>query len=261
VTAIGTGRSEIVVAGRKLEVARVVGSSDKQPIVLLHEGLGSVQMWRDFPEQLAGATGRDVVVYSRYGHGRSERLHEPRDVTYMHEEARVGLRGLLAALGIKKPVLFGHSDGASIALIYAATFPDEIEALVLEAPHVFVEALTVESIARMRVQAASGNLLAKLGRYHDDAATTFSAWNDIWLRPDFLTWDITGLLPAIAQPVLLIQGSDDEYGSAAQVAAIAGAVRESVTLWLAGGGHSPHRAHADAVLEKTRDFLAGGSSN
>jgi pimeloyl-ACP methyl ester carboxylesterase len=249
-------RAKIVVAGRTLEVAHVTAGSDTCPIVLLHEGLGSIDMWRDFPERLAGATDRDVVVYSRYGHGRSERLREARQAGYMHDEARVGLRGLLAALGIAKPVLFGHSDGASIALIYAAAFPGEVEALVLEAPHVFVETLTIESIARAKAQASGGDLLAKLARYHDDPQGTFSGWNDIWLQPEFAAWDITALLPAVAQPVLTIQGRNDEYGSEKQLDAIAAGVADSTAILLDECGHSPHRDHPDAVLEGVRAFLA-----
>jgi pimeloyl-ACP methyl ester carboxylesterase len=255
--AVGRVQSEVTIAGRRLEIARIASGSQQAPIVLLHEGLGSLAAWRDFPERLAEETGRDVVVYSRYGHGRSERLHEPRAVSYMHDEARVVLRDLLAALGIAKPVLFGHSDGASIALIYAATFPGEVEALVLEAPHVFVEPLTIESIAGIKVQAASGDLLTKLGRYHDDAAATFAGWNDIWLHPDFRAWDITAGLAAIREPVLLIQGRDDEYGSVEQLAAIRVRVRRSSTLLVDACGHNPHRAHPALVLSETRAFLAG----
>jgi pimeloyl-ACP methyl ester carboxylesterase len=247
--------SEVTIAGRRLEVARLATGSEKPPIVLLHEGLGSLAAWRDFPERLAEETERDVVVYSRYGHGRSERLGEPRAVSYMHDEARIVLRELLAALKITKPVLFGHSDGASIALIYAATFPGEVEALVVEAPHVFVEPLTIESIAGIKMQAKSSDLLAKLGRYHDDAAATFTGWNDIWLHPDFRTWDITDGLAAIQEPVLLIQGSDDEYGSVAQLAAIRARVRDARTLLIDACGHNPHRAQPAQVLRETRTFL------
>jgi pimeloyl-ACP methyl ester carboxylesterase len=254
-TAICVQRNEIVVARRTLEVERIVAGSDRSPIVLLHEGLGSIDMWRDFPTRLATATGRDVVLYSRYGHGRSERLHEPRDVAYMHDEALIGLRRVLAALGITRPVLFGHSDGASIALIYAATFPSDVEALVLEAPHVFVEALTIQSIARIKEQAVNGDLLEKLARYHDDASATFWGWNDIWLDPDFLAWNIAALLPAIEQPILLLQGRDDEYGSVDQLTTISDVVPRSVTVLLNACGHSPHRTREEAVLQQTRAFL------
>jgi pimeloyl-ACP methyl ester carboxylesterase len=238
--------SEISAAGRGLEVERVATGSGRRPIVLLHEGLGSIDTWRDFPERLASAVNRDVVAYSRYGHGRSEALQEQREVSYVHHEARVALPEVLAALGIVKPVLLGHSDGASIALIYAATFP---------APHVFVEPLTVASIASIKKQAASGDLLTKLARYHDDAASTFRGWNDIWLEPDFLAWDITAMLSSIQTPILMIQGRDDEYGSPQQLAAVAKAVPESKSVLLDTCGHGPHRAHPDAVLEIIREFL------
>jgi pimeloyl-ACP methyl ester carboxylesterase len=257
VNAAGRDRREVTIAGHRLELARIATGSEKPPIVLLHEGLGSLAAWRDFPERLAEETHRNVVVYSRYGHGRSERLREPRTVSYMHDEARVVLRDLLAVLGITKPVLFGHSDGASIALIYAATFPGEVEALVLEAPHVFVEPLTIESIAGIKVQAASGDLLSKLGRYHDDAAMAFAGWNDIWLHPDFRAWDITSGLAAIRAPVLMIQGRDDEYGSVEQLAAIRAQVRHAATLLVAACGHSPHRVRPAYVLRETRAFLDG----
>lgn len=222
---------------------------------MLHEGLGSIELWRDFPQQLAALTGREVVTYSRYGHGQSERLAEARTVDYMHVEARVVLPELLHALEIEAPILFGHSDGASIALIYAASVPHGATALVLEAPHVFVEPLTISSIEQARDAAATTDLLARLGRYHADATATFRGWNDIWLHPDFLGWNITGLLPSIAVPVLMIQGRDDEYGTAAQLAAIGAAVPTATTVLLDDCGHSPHRSQTAAVLERTRAFL------
>jgi pimeloyl-ACP methyl ester carboxylesterase len=196
-----------------------------------------------------------VVVYSRYGHGRSERLNEARTVNYMHDEARIVLPALLDVLGLDAPVLFGHSDGASIALIYAASLPLGVTALVLEAPHVFVEPLTIRSIEQARDAAASGDLVAKLGRYHADAATTFRGWNDIWLDPDFVRWNITALLPAIHAPLLVLQGRDDEYGTAAQLTAITGALPHASTVLLQTCGHSPHRSQTAIVLERTRAFL------
>jgi pimeloyl-ACP methyl ester carboxylesterase len=187
----------------------------------LHEGLGSIEMWRDFPAQLAAATGREVIAYSRYGHGRSEGLAQPRTITYMHDEARIVLPELLCLLELDAPVLFGHSDGASIALIYAASNGAGATALVLEAPHVFVEPLTIASIERARTAAADTDLLTKLARYHADSTATFRGWNDIWLHPDFAQWNITALLPDIRIPVLMLQGRDDEYGTGAQLDAIA----------------------------------------
>ena len=249
------GRSAVIAAGRTLEVRRIATGSNKNPIVMLHEGLGSVAMWRDFPDRLAAATGRDVVAYSRYGYGQSDPLDGTRDVAYMHDEACVALPAVLAALDIECPVLFGHSDGASIALIYAATFPERVEALVLEAPHVFVEPLTIKSIAKMKVDAANGDFIERLGRYHADPRSAFRGWNDIWLHPDFRAWNITALLPAVVRPVLLLQGRDDEYGSVAQLEATTAAVRSSTSILIDDCGHSPHRSQARIVLDATAEFL------
>jgi pimeloyl-ACP methyl ester carboxylesterase len=221
----------------------------------LHEGLGSIELWRDFPQQLAAATGREVFAYSRYGHGRSEPLGETRTPAYMHDEARIVLPELLHSLGIEAPVLFGHSDGASIALIYASGAPGGATALVLEAPHVFVEPITIASIERARGAAADTDLLDKLGRYHADAAATFRGWNDIWLHPAFVQWNITALLPDIRVPVLMLQGRDDEYGTEAQLTAIADAIPHANTVLFAECGHSPHRAQTALVLDQTRAFL------
>jgi pimeloyl-ACP methyl ester carboxylesterase len=248
--------SEVVVDGKRIEVATIPGDARRAAIVLLHEGLGSVAMWRDFPERLAERTGRTVVAYSRYGHGNSEPLREPRDVDYMHHEAEVVLPELLAALGLQAPILFGHSDGASIALIYAGLNPEGARALILEAPHVFVEDLTVASIAKAKEAFATTDLPARLARYHADAERTFRAWNDIWLDPRFRGWDITAYLCAIGAPVLLIQCRDDEYGTPAQLTPIVDSVPGCETLLLERGGHSPHRVQTDAVLERTAGFLA-----
>ena len=173
----------------------------------------------------------------------------------MHDEARIVLPELLRILELDAPVLFGHSDGASIALIYAASSPDGATALVLEAPHAFVEPLTIASIARAGAAAAQTDLLAKLGRYHADAATTFRGWNDIWLQPDFAQWNITALLPNIRIPVLMLQGRDDEYGTDAQLTAIADAIPHTNTVVFADCGHSPHRSQTALVLDQTREFL------
>lgn len=245
-----------IVAGRRLEVATIPGDPGRPAIVLLHEGLGSLAMWRDFPQRLAERTQRRIVIYSRFGHGRSERLDASRAVRYMHDEGEIVLPALLDALGLERPVLFGHSDGASIALIAAAHRPAAVGALVLEAPHVFVQDLTVASIAKVKAQVAESGLIERLARYHDDAASTFWGWNDIWLHADFRGWDIRALLPHVVAPALLIQAEDDEYGTLAQLAAIAAALPHTERLVLATGGHSPHRAHEAAVLEATAAFLA-----
>jgi pimeloyl-ACP methyl ester carboxylesterase len=248
--------SELVVDGRRLEVSMLAGDPARAPIVLLHEGLGSVTMWRDFPAALAARTGRGVIAYSRYGHGASEALAQAREPDYMHREGEVVLPALLAVLGIDAPVLFGHSDGGSIALIYAGSAKRAPVALVLEAPHVFVEDLTVESIAGVRELYAMSDLRAKLSRYHADAERTFRGWNDIWLDPRFRAWDITPYVERVRAPVLVLQGEDDEYGTPAQLDAIAARVPRAQTALLADCGHSPHRDQREAVLAHTAAFLA-----
>jgi pimeloyl-ACP methyl ester carboxylesterase len=233
----------------------VPGDLGRAAIVLLHEGLGSVAMWRDFPQQLAARTGRRVVTYSRYGHGASDVLAEARAPDYMHHEGEVVLPQLVAALGLEAPVLFGHSDGGSIALIYAGTHRAGTRGLVLEAPHVFVEELTIASITAAKESFERSDLGARLARYHTDAERTFRGWNDAWLDPRFRDWNITAYMAGIGVPVLVIQGVEDEYGTAAQVEALASRVPQCETLMLERCGHSPHRSRPDAVLARTAAFL------
>ncbi|HYL17627.1 MAG TPA: alpha/beta hydrolase [Burkholderiales bacterium] len=230
--------------------------SDDTVLVLLHEGLGSVALWKDFPERLAAAAGREVLVYSRYGYGKSDRLAAARTVDYMHREALETLPQVLDALSIRSPVLVGHSDGASIALIHAGTGRRPVRAVVAMAPHVFVEDVTVTSIAQAKVTFETTDLPARLGRYHDDAVSTFRGWNDIWLHPDFQAWNIEEYLPRITVPVLVIQGEDDQYGTAAQVEAIARQVKGPVeTLMLSRCAHSPHVDQREATLEAIARFV------
>jgi pimeloyl-ACP methyl ester carboxylesterase len=239
-----------------LDIARWDGHPDRTPIVLLHEGLGSVSAWGDFPAALAAATGAPVVAYSRPGYGRSTVEREPFGVDYMHREA-ARLPALLDRLELQRPVLFGHSDGASIALIAAAQTPDRVAALVLEAPHVFVEDLTVASIAAITAgYPDNARLRAGLARHHADPDGTFGRWSAIWLHPDFRAWNITALLPAIAAPTLVLQGRDDEYGTAAQVDAILAAVPRAEATFFPDCGHAPHRDARAGVLERTAAFLA-----
>lgn len=220
-------------------------------LVFLHEGLGSVALWKDFPDAVAAACGCRSLVYSRYGYGRSERLHAPREVDYMHREALDVLPEVLARLGVRVPVLIGHSDGASIALIHAAAHP--LRGLVAMAPHVFVEDITVESIAQAKRAFGGTDLPAKLARYHDDVEATFRGWNDIWLQPAFRRWNIEDCLPRIRCPLLLIQGEDDQYGTAAQIDAIVRQVSAPAeTVLLPRCAHSPHVDQRDA----TRDAIA-----
>ena len=247
--------SFVTVQGRKLEVLRIAGA-DAPTLVFLHEGLGSVAMWRDFPQKAAAATGCAAVVYSRYGYGQSEVLRAPRAVDYMHVEALEVLPELLQRLGIDDPVLVGHSDGGSIALLYAA-MSDSVKGLVVMAPHVFVEDISVRSIAEAKTAFEGTDLAEKLGRYHADAAKTFRGWNDIWLHPDFRSWNIEEVLPRIHCPVLAIQGFDDEYGTMAQLEAIAGQTGGPIELLrLAGCRHSPHRDQPAVVLEAMASFIA-----
>ena len=226
-----------------------------QPIVMLHEGLGSLALWKDFPLRLAKATHRRVLAYSRLGYGKSDPLSGPRGVDFMHIEALDTLPVLLDALGTRDPVLFGHSDGASIALIHAARAHRPVAAVIALAPHVFVESYGLDSIAAARRAYLDGGLRAKLARYHDDVDSAFRGWNDIWLHPDFRAWNIEALLPEIACPVLTIQGLDDEYGTIEQIDRIARGVPQLRRIELAQCGHSPHRDQPEAVLASVASFL------
>jgi pimeloyl-ACP methyl ester carboxylesterase len=225
-------------------------------IVMLHEGLGSVEMWRDFPDRLAEATGARVLAYSRVGYGRSAPLSHPRSVDYMHQEARLWLPAILDRLGIAQPVLFGHSDGASIALIHAAAPQSRAAAVIALAPHVKVENITVENIEKARLAYQTTNLRERLQRYHADVDSAFWGWNRIWLDPAFRSWNIEAQLPQIHCPVLAIQGDQDEYGTMDQIASIARSVVGARTLALARCGHSPHRDQPDAVIAAASRFIA-----
>jgi pimeloyl-ACP methyl ester carboxylesterase len=256
-------RDFVTVDGKRLETLRYPPSGKETTIVMLHEGLGSVSMWKDFPERIAEATGGGVLVYSRHGHGKSERLAEKRGVDFMHHEARVVLPELLERMEIRAPILLGHSDGGSICILYAATAARKPKALVLEAPHVFVEDLSVSSIAKMRATYHTTDLPKKLARHHDHVDETFWDWNDIWLDPQFRPWNIEEYLDGIACPVLVIQGERDEYGTLAQVEAIKSRVAGTETLVLQNCGHSPHRDQPEKTLEAIAKFVqrVTGSGN
>jgi len=243
------------VADRQLEIAVIDGSPEKPAIVMLHEGLGSAQLWRDMPEALARETGCTVVNYSRYGNGFSDVLNERRTTRYMHDEGLVALPQLLEQLRIHDPILLGHSDGASIAMIYGgAGFP--VRGLILEAPHVFVEEISVRSIAEARVRYESGDLRPRLARHHANGDRTFYGWNKIWLDPAFRDWNIEEYASRLTSPVLLIQGENDEYGTRAQLEAIRRAVKGPVDeLYLANAAHSPHRDRPGIVLAAIAAFV------
>jgi pimeloyl-ACP methyl ester carboxylesterase len=233
---------------------------NRPPLVFLHEGLGSVAMWRDFPARVALATGARTLVYSRYGYGQSDMLTAPHRTDYMHREAQEVLPELLAALEIEHPVLIGHSDGASIALIHAGycggPVAGVIAGVVAIAPHVFVEDISISSITQARIAYATTDLAQKLSRYHRDVDSTFRGWNDIWLAPDFRSWNIEAFLPRITCPVLVIQGEDDEYGTVKQVEAINAGAADVDLMLLADCRHSPHRDQPEAVLKAISEFLA-----
>jgi pimeloyl-ACP methyl ester carboxylesterase len=231
---------------------------DAPLLVFLHEGLGSLSMWRDFPAALCHATGTRGLVYSRPGYGRST----PRDgaeawgVDFMHRQAHEVLPALLDALGIDEPVwLFGHSDGGSIALLFAARFAQRTAGAVVLAPHIVVEDLSVQSIARTRSAYLETDLRQRLARHHDDPDSAFWGWNDIWLHPPFRQWSIEREIESIAGPLLAVQGIDDEYGTLEQIRGIARRVPQTRLLELPACGHSPHRDQPQAVIEAVRDFL------
>lgn len=247
----------VVAGGHRLEYAWH-GSIDARarPLVMLHEGLGSLALWRDYPQRLADATGRRVLAYSRVGYGNSDPLAGPRGVDFMRDEALRTLPGLLGRLDIREPVLFGHSDGASIALIHAARGERPVIAVIALAPHVFVEDYGLESIRTARRAYLDGDLRSRLARYHANVDGAFWGWNDIWLNPEFRAWNIEALLPEISCPVLAIQGADDEYGTLEQLDRLERGVRNARRVVLAACGHSPHRDQPEAVLCAARDFLA-----
>ena len=247
---------EVLAGGKRLETQLFSPAANAPVIVMLHEGLGSIAMWKDFPARVAEATGCRVLVYSRYGHGKSERVAEKRSVDFMHHEAKVVLPEVLRQFEIERPILFGHSDGGSIALIYAGTWPERVRGLVLEAPHVFVEDLGIRSITAIRELYESSDLLEKLARYHDHADETFRGWNDIWLDPQFRGWNIEEYLGRISCPTFVLQGADDEYGTLAQVKAIQRRVPATQTLIFPRCGHSPHRDQPDLTLAAVSKFIA-----
>ena len=228
------------------------------PLVFLHEGLGSVALWRDWPARLCAATGRAGWVYSRRGYGRSSPVPDVRGAgrlppDYLHREALHVLPRLLRALDIERPVLVGHSDGATIALIHAAHHP--VTACVVMAPHVMVEDISVQSIDEVRRAYESGDLRQRLARYHDDIDVAFWQWNDVWLSPAFRDFDIRQEVRGIGAPLLAIQGLDDQYGTLAQLDDLAAAVPQAQLLKLPDCGHSPQRDQPQAVNAAIAGFL------
>jgi pimeloyl-ACP methyl ester carboxylesterase len=246
----------VTVCSRSLEHERVaVTRADRPSLVFLHEGLGSVAMWRDFPRRVAHATNCNALVYSRYGYGNSDPLREPRPVSYMHDEALAALPALLDEFAVDRPILVGHSDGGSIALIHAGEARRRVGGLVLMSPHVFVEDISIASIAAAKVAYETSDLRAKLARYHADVDSAFWGWNRIWLDPDFRRWNIEDCLPRVSCPVIAMQGEDDEYGTMEQLARIGRQVADAELLTLKDCRHSPHRDQPEAVIEAITGFV------
>jgi pimeloyl-ACP methyl ester carboxylesterase len=246
-----------VIAGRSIEYAAIPGDARATPpLVFLHEGLGSVALWRDFPRKVARRLNAPALVYSRFGYGASDGLTGKRTPAFMHEEALAVLPALLDRLAIERPVLIGHSDGASIALIHAAAAGRPVRGLVCLAPHVLVEPVCVESIAKIRQSYFETDLRERLAKYHARVDDAFLGWADAWLDPAFLSWSIEELTAQIDQPLLLIQGLNDEYGTLAQLDRIEARVTAPVRrLVLPDCGHSPHRDQEAAVLDAIAGFV------
>ncbi|WP_038211559.1 alpha/beta fold hydrolase [Xenophilus azovorans] len=238
---------------------REAGEGGAPLVVFLHEGLGSVAMWKDFPDRLCAEAGVRGLVFSRPGYGRStpRAADEAWDVDFMHRQAHEVLPAFFDAIGLAEPPwLLGHSDGGSIGLLYAARFPQRVQGLVLLAPHIFVEEVTVKNIEIARQAYLETGLRERLARYHDDVDSAFWGWNRIWLHPPFASWNIEGELEGVRCPVLAIQGLDDEYGTLAQVHGIAARVPGARVLELPQCGHSPHRDQPGAVISAAAGFMA-----
>jgi pimeloyl-ACP methyl ester carboxylesterase len=247
------------VAGVNLEVRRYEGIAAGLPtLIFLHEGLGCVDMWRDFPGRLVQLTGCPAFVYSRRGYGRSDACSLPRDLRFMHDEALDVLPEVINAAGIESHILIGHSDGASIALISAgAAATCDLAGAVSMAPHVFCEELSVQSIRAARTAFQDGDLRSRLAKYHfENVDCAFWGWNDVWLNPEFIHWNIEEFLPGITVPQLILQGENDQYGTAAQVEAIKKQSGGGVTVhMLADCGHSPYREQANQSVEAISTFV------
>jgi pimeloyl-ACP methyl ester carboxylesterase len=245
----------VTIHDRRIEYRMIPGDVRARPLVFLHEGLGSVTLWRDFPDKLAKRLGAPALVYSRFGYGQSDGLLARNAPNFMHKEALDVLPALLDALAIECPLLIGHSDGASIALIHAAASGRAVHALALMAPHVFVEPICVESIAKIRETYRTMGLRQRLAKYHAHVDDAFLGWADTWLLPEFRAWSIEDLVPRITAPMLLIQGVDDQYGTLAQLDRIETRANAPTTrLVLADCGHSPHRDQEAAVLDAIVQF-------
>lgn len=234
---------------------------DKDLVVFLHEGLGSVALWKDWPAQVCEAAGCRGLVFSRYGYGQSTPRppDQKRAMDYIEVEAREDLPAFFSALALadERPILFGHSDGGSIALLYAAMYPERVKAIAVAAPHIFVEDITLDGIRAAREAYSTTDLALKLGRYHRDPDSVFWHWNDTWLTPEFRHWNIESYLENIRCPVLAIQGEGDEYGSLEQIRGIRRHVPHTELCIIPDCGHTPQRDHPELMVRTLVRFING----
>lgn len=249
----------ITAGGQRLEYKWWGDPSDEaMTIVLLHEGLGSVALWRDFPEHLAATTGCRVFAYSRAGYGQSDSASLPRPLDYMTREAVEILPEVLDAIGFRRGILLGHSDGATIAAIYAGSVEDfRVRGLVLMAPHFFTEPMGLAEIAAAKVAFETTDLRTRLGKYHKNVENAFRGWNDAWLDPAFKAWNVADVIDYLRVPALVIQGEDDQYGTRAQIDELEMRSYAPVDVVIQPDcGHAPHLEHPEAVLSAVTDFCA-----
>jgi pimeloyl-ACP methyl ester carboxylesterase len=242
--------------GRKIEYSWF-GNGNAHTLVFLHDGIGCLSLWRDFPARVAEATDSRAFVFSRFGYGLSDPVKLPRPVHFMHDEALQILPKIITAMEIENPILIGHSDGGSISLIYAAThYGKNVRALILEAPHVFVEELTAQSIFEAGEDYRKGTLRERLERHHGkNVDVAFWGWNQVWLNPAFRTWNIEEYLPNVKCPVLVIQGAQDNFGTIKQVETISKKCNSVQTLILQDCKHTPHKEQPDATFTAVVNFI------
>lgn len=250
----------VEISNTKLEFRRLISYSrqNRPTLVFLHEGLGSVSTWRDFPDQLSRLTGLNALVYSRAGYGKSDPASLPRPIEYLRDEAQI-LGEILERLSIRETILVGHSDGASIALIYAGRYDDsDLKGIILEAPHVFTEPSMLKSIAQIADVYRTTDLRDRLAKHHGaNTDNAFWGWNDVWLHPDYQAWNIESVLPTIRAPALAIQGEDDQYGTWSHIEAIEQSLSAPVeTLAVPNCGHAPHHEHPEIVLAAMEKFIS-----
>ena len=245
------------ILGGVLEYIYIPGKKDLPTLVMLHEGLGSISTWKEFPKQVSNTIQNPILLYSRHGYGSSNFIKQRFCNSYMHDEALNVLPALISRLKISRAILYGHSDGASIAAIFAGSRPTTtIEGVVLEAPHVFVEEISIEGIKMAKLAFENGKLRRGLKKHHDDPDRTFKNWSEAWLEPNFLNWNIQDYVKNISAPVLLIQGGNDAYGSLKQLDAIESDLKVKCSrIVLEGIGHSPHKEEPASVLHALKIFI------